>query len=214
MTEELQTWMTGLLDEYSRTLSRDRRHLIEQYTFVDIARKVVGVGSVGTRAWIILLRGADDKDPLILQAKEATTSVLEPHTTSSEFRSHGERVVQGQRLMQAYGDVLLGWHHSPRHRQAPHYYIRQLRDWKGSMLVESLPPRISRRTPATAPGLSLAHTPGPVIDWPSRATSARRTGFDNASPTSRQATRTSTSSDFAQLEQAVVDGRIVARRGV
>jgi uncharacterized protein (DUF2252 family) len=213
-TEELQTWMTGLLDEYSRTLSRDRRHLIEQYTYVDIARKVVGVGSVGTRAWIILLRGADDKDPLILQAKEATTSVLEPHTTPSEFRSHGERVVQGQRLMQAYGDVLLGWHHSPRRRQAPHYYIRQLRDWKGSMLVESF----AAEDLATYAGycawtLARAHArSGDRLAIAGYLGS--KDGFDNAVADFAAAYADLNDSDFAQLEQAVVDGRIVARRGV
>jgi uncharacterized protein (DUF2252 family) len=213
-TEELQTWMTGLLDEYSRTLSRDRRHLIEQYTYVDIARKVVGVGSVGTRAWIILLRGADDKDPLILQAKEATTSVLEPHTTPSEFRSHGERVVQGQRLMQAYGDVLLGWHHSPRRRQAPHYYIRQLRDWKGSMLVESF----AAEDLATYAGycawtLARAHArSGDRLAIAGYLGS--KDGFDNAVADFAAAYADLNDSDFAQLEQAVVDGRIIARRGV
>ncbi|HYI53265.1 MAG TPA: DUF2252 domain-containing protein [Microlunatus sp.] len=213
-TEELQTWMTGLLDEYSRTLSRDRRHLIEQYTYVDIARKVVGVGSVGTRAWIILLRGADDKDPLILQAKEATTSVLEPHTTPSEFRSHGERVVQGQRLMQAYGDVLLGWHHSPRRRQAPHYYIRQLRDWKGSMLVESF----AAEDLATYAGycawtLARAHArSGDRLAIAGYLGS--KDGFDNAVADFAAGYADLNDSDFAQLEQAVVDGRIIARRGV
>jgi len=105
---DLESWMAETLARYSESLQADRRHLIRQYRFVDIARKVVGVGSVGTRAWIILLSGVDDQDPLILQAKEANASVLENYTAPTPFDTHGQRVVEGQRLMQAYGDVLLG----------------------------------------------------------------------------------------------------------
>jgi len=105
-----------------------------------LARKVVGVGSVGTRAWIMLLSGIDDQDPLLLQAKEANASVLEAYTSPTPFSSHAERVVQGQRLMQAYGDVLLGWHSFPNSRR-PDYYVRQLRDWKGSIEISTLDPK-------------------------------------------------------------------------
>ena len=105
-TADLAGWMTDVLHKYSESLQSDRRHLIHQYKFVDLARKVVGVGSVGTRAWIMLLSGIDDQDPLLLQAKEANASVLEAYTSPTPFSSNGERVVQGQRLMQAYGDVL------------------------------------------------------------------------------------------------------------
>jgi uncharacterized protein (DUF2252 family) len=137
---DLAGWMSNVLAEYSQTLPSDRRHLISQYKFVDIARKVVGVGSVGTRAWVLLMRGVDQGDPLILQAKEATASVLEGFTEASAFESHGQRVVEGQRLMQAYGDILLGWHHFPDSAR-PDYYLRQLRDWKGSFEVANLDPQ-------------------------------------------------------------------------
>src|SRR4029450_633662 len=118
--------MDGLLGHYVRMLQPDRRHLIEQYRVVDVAHKVVGVGSVGARAWIILLLGADDQDPLFLQAKEAQASVLEAYTASSRYRNHGRRVVEGQRLIQAYGDILLCWHTTKRARLAADYYVRQL----------------------------------------------------------------------------------------
>jgi uncharacterized protein (DUF2252 family) len=137
---DLDEWMEGLLDHYVGTLQPDRRHLIEQYRVVDVAHKVVGVGSVGARAWIILLLGADDQDPLFLQAKEAQASVLEAYTASSRYRNHGRRVVEGQRLIQAYGDILLGWHTTKFAQVPADYYVRQLRDWKGAVEVADLDP--------------------------------------------------------------------------
>src|SRR5206468_10358489 len=101
-----------LIRSYRRTLPADRRRLLERFRYVDAARKVVGVGSVGTRAWIVLMLGRDNDDPLFLQAKEAQASVLEPFLGKSEFENHGERVVEGQRLMQAASDILLGWLHT------------------------------------------------------------------------------------------------------
>ena len=125
---------------YIASLERDRRVLVEQFRVVDFARKVVGVGSVGTRDWIALLLGRDDHDPLFLQLKEAQASVLEEFVAPSEFSNHGERVVTGQRLMQASSDILLGWLHAkasdddgPRD-----FYVRQLRDWKGSAEIEQM----------------------------------------------------------------------------
>ncbi len=123
---------------YRATLPDDRRKLLEGYEIVDAARKVVGVGSVGTRAFIVLLQGRDPRDPLFLQIKEATASVLEPHLGKSRYRQHGERVVQGQRMMQAASDIFLGWTKGLDVRR--HYYWRQLRDMKGSALVEEMPP--------------------------------------------------------------------------
>ncbi|WP_328806156.1 DUF2252 domain-containing protein [Streptacidiphilus fuscans] len=124
--------MRDLLDRYSRTLPSDRRHLLREYHMVDMARKVVGVGSVGTRCWIALLLGRDGEDPLFLQAKEADRSVLERYTAPCEFETQGERVVSGQRLMQAASDLFLGWERvigmDDRQRD---FYVRQLRDWKG-----------------------------------------------------------------------------------
>jgi uncharacterized protein (DUF2252 family) len=131
-----------VLDAYRDSLPADRQQLLDSYRFRQIARKVVGVGSVGTRAWVVLLTGADDSDPLFLQAKEAEASVLEPHAGASQFRNHGQRVVEGQRLMQATGDIFLGWCPAVgldgRQRD---FYVRQLWDWKRSAEVERLTPR-------------------------------------------------------------------------
>jgi hypothetical protein len=123
---------------YRATLQDDRRYLLERFEFVDIARKVVGVGSVGTRAFIVLLQGRDAHDPLFLQVKEATASVLEAYLSKSRYRQHGERVVQGQRMMQAASDIYLGWTKGLDVRR--HFYWRQLRDMKGSVEVETLRP--------------------------------------------------------------------------
>jgi uncharacterized protein (DUF2252 family) len=123
---------------YRATLQDDRRHLLERFEIVDAARKVVGVGSVGTRAFIVLLQGRDAADPLFLQIKEATASVLEPYVRKSRYRQHGERVVQGQRMMQAASDIYLGWTKGLDVRR--HFYWRQLRDMKGSVDVEAMIP--------------------------------------------------------------------------
>jgi uncharacterized protein (DUF2252 family) len=123
---------------YRATLPADLRHLLDRFQIVDAARKVVGVGSVGTRAFIVLLQGRDKHDPLFLQVKEATTSVLEGSLPRSRLRQHGERVVQGQRLMQAASDIYLGWTKGLDVRR--HFYWRQLRDMKGSALVEAMTP--------------------------------------------------------------------------
>lgn len=141
--EEFRRHMTGLLHDYKSTLVSDRRHLLEQFRVVDFARKVVGVGSVGTRCWIILLLGRDSNDPLFLQVKEAGPSVLEPVLGPSEFASAGERVIAGQRLMQAAPDILIGWQNAIAldgvERQ---FYVRQLKDWKASAKIETMTPRI------------------------------------------------------------------------
>jgi uncharacterized protein (DUF2252 family) len=136
--DEVQDALHGLLRAYRSTLTDDRRHLLERFELVDLARKVVGVGSVGTRAWIVLLQGRDGEDPLFLQVKQATRSVLEDHLPKSKFRQPGERVVQGQRLMQAASDIFLGW---TKGVQADiYYYWRQLRDMKGSSDPEQMTP--------------------------------------------------------------------------
>jgi uncharacterized protein (DUF2252 family) len=131
--------MQGLIQGYGQSLTPERRHLLGQYELVHMARKVVGVGSVGTRAWVLLLLGRDDADPLFLQAKEAQASVLEDYVGASEYAHHGERVVAGQRTMQASGDIFLGTY---RLRgidgQERDFYVRQLRDWKGSAEVEEM----------------------------------------------------------------------------
>ena len=122
------------LDQYAESLDQDRRYLFGTYRFVDMARKVVGVGSVGTRAWILLFAGRQGQDPLVLQMKEAQSSVLEPYLGRSEFDNCGERVVRGQRLSQAAIDLFLGWQRSVGLDGKEHdFYIRQLWDWKASI---------------------------------------------------------------------------------
>jgi hypothetical protein len=136
--DEIFPMLQERLRSYRSTLPYDRRRALERFEFVDFARKVVGVGSVGTRAWIALLQGRDGQDPLFLQIKEATASVLEDHLPKSRFRQPGERVVQGQRLMQAASDIFLGW--TKGVQEGRFYYWRQLRDMKGSALIELFDP--------------------------------------------------------------------------
>ena len=124
---------------YKATLSNNRRLLLDRFTIVDMARKVVGVGSVGTRAFMVLLQGRDSSDPLFLQVKEATRSVLEDHLPKSRYATPGQRVVEGQRLLQAASDIFLGWTGGVFQANR-YYYWRQLRDMKGSALVERMSP--------------------------------------------------------------------------
>lgn len=127
----LEHAVKSALRAYSRTLSRDRRHLLEQFRYVDMARKVVGVGSVGTRSWIVLLRGVAGEDLLMLQMKEACESVLAPYAGASRYTNQGQRVVEGQRLMQACSDIFLGWHRGRGLDGTDRdFYVRQLWDWK------------------------------------------------------------------------------------
>src|SRR5215218_8510139 len=135
--DEIRGQVYAILESYKRTLQEDRRHLLDRYHFVDAARKVVGVGSVGTRAYVVLLEGRDQDDPLFLQVKEAGASVLEDYVESSTYEHHGHRVVTGQRLMQAVSDIFLGWFRGTLGRD---YYWRQLRDMKGSAVVENMSP--------------------------------------------------------------------------
>ena len=132
----------GLFREYRRTLQDDRRHLLEEFRMVDLARKVVGVGSVGTRCWILLLLGRDGDDPLFLQIKEAQASVLEPYLGKSAYENHGQRVVSGQRLMQSTSDIFLGWLRSTETLDgaARDFFVRQLWDWKTSVDLDTILP--------------------------------------------------------------------------
>ena len=136
--EEVQQAVHEQFRAYRSTLQDDRRHLLERFEVIDMARKVVGVGSVGTRAFIVLLQGRDQDDPLFLQVKEATASVLEDHLPKSRYKQPGERVVQGQRMMQAVSDIYLGW--TKGYQDGRFLYWRQLRDMKGSAVVESMSP--------------------------------------------------------------------------
>ena len=136
--DELEHVIREQLRSYRATLQDDRRRLLERFEIIDVARKVVGVGSVGTRAFIALLEGRDQQDPLFLQVKEATRSVLEDHLPKSKFKQPGERVVQGQRMMQAASDIFLGWTKGVQDNR--YLYWRQLRDMKGSAVVEGMKP--------------------------------------------------------------------------
>jgi uncharacterized protein (DUF2252 family) len=210
---DLEGWISKVLAAYSRTLLSDRRHLISQYKFMDIARKVVGVGSVGTRAWVVLMLGIDHGDPLILQAKEATASVLEGFTETSPFESHGQRVVEGQRLMQAYGDILLGWHHFPDSVR-PDYYIRQLRDWKGSFDVATLDHQaLAVYAKYCAWTLARAHArSGDRVAI--AAYIDDKDVFDQAIADFSVAYADKNEQDFARLQEAASDGTIPVQHGV
>jgi len=125
-----------LIDEYAASLDEERRYLFETYRFVDMARKVVGVGSVGTRCWIVLGGAVVDGSPMWLQLKEAQESVLAPHLEATKFSNQGERVVHGQRLLQSVSDIFLGWSRA----EGFDFYIRQLRDMKGSVDLSNVAP--------------------------------------------------------------------------
>jgi uncharacterized protein (DUF2252 family) len=142
---ELIELIAASIANYRSTLNGDRRHLLDQYRFAHLARKVVGVGSVGTRCWLALMVGRDIDDPLFLQVKEAEASVLERFVGGSDYPNHGERVVEGQRLMQAASDIFLGWDHTPGIDARGHdYYFRQLWDWKASADITIMEPDVLR----------------------------------------------------------------------
>ncbi len=155
---ELESRIRGLLEEYTAGLQGDRRRLLESYNFADLARKVVGVGSVGTRCWIILLIGRDESDPLFLQCKEAQPSVLSQFCDESADSNQGQRVVEGQRLMQASSDAFLGWLGTDANPDGVyrHFYVRQLWDWKLSPDIEHMEPK-GMAAFARICGGSLAH---------------------------------------------------------
>jgi uncharacterized protein (DUF2252 family) len=140
--EDLEGLLTSLIAKYKRTLETDRRYLLDQFEFCDMARKVVGVGSVGTRCWIVLMLGRDETDPLFLQVKEAEASVLSRFVGASKYANQGQRVVAGQRLMQASSDIFLGWQRNEEglDGRSRDFYIRQLRDWKFSVEIAQLRP--------------------------------------------------------------------------
>ena len=204
-----------LIARYRRTLAHDH-HPIEEFRYVHMARKVVGVGSVGTRCWIFLMLGRDNTDPLFLQAKEAQPSVLEPFAGRSKLRQHGERVVVGQRLMQAASDIFLGWLRvTDLDGQVRDYYIRQFHDWKGSAEVETM--RVPGATLyARMCGATLARA---HARWGDRiaigAYLGRRRGLRHGpSPISPSIYADQNERDYEALAQAVQSGRIPAEMGV
>jgi uncharacterized protein (DUF2252 family) len=215
VAEQLSGSLHTLIRTYRRTLLGDRRHLLEDFRFADIAHKVVGVGSVGTRAWMILLLGRDDDDPLFLQAKEAPPSVLAPYAGKSTYANQGQRVVEGQRLMQAASDIFLGWERlrSPDGRTRD-FYLRQLRDWKGSFDPESMNPD-TMGVFGQLCGWTLARAHARSGD---RIAIAAYLGtgdaFDKAIATFAAAYADQNERDHAELQKAADDGRIEVTSGV
>jgi uncharacterized protein (DUF2252 family) len=203
-----------LIERYGRTLPSDRRYLLRQYRVADMARKVVGVGSVGTRCWIVLLLGRDDGDPLLLQAKEADRSVLAPHVGGGGHRTQGERVVAGQRLMQASSDIFLGWERldgiDGRRRD---FYVRQLRDWKGIARPETMGPS-GLRSFGELCGATLARAHARSGD---RIAIAAYLGggdvFDRALATFAERYADQNEKDHQALVDAVRTGRVAAQAG-
>jgi uncharacterized protein (DUF2252 family) len=208
--------ITDLISKYRRTLETDRRHLLEEFEFADMARKVVGVGSVGTRCWIVLMLGRDENDPLFLQVKEAEESVLSHFVGASKYTNQGQRVVAGQRLMQASSDIFLGWQRVEAGLDGKQrdFYIRQLRDWKFSIDIQALIPR----------GMFLY---GQLCGW-TLARAHARSGdriaiaaylggsdvFDQAISQFAVAYADQNERDHQSLVAAVSEGRITAERDV
>jgi uncharacterized protein (DUF2252 family) len=214
--DEMFDGLHELLRGYRATLEHDRRVLLERFRLVDLARKVVGVGSVGTRAWIALMLGRDDQDPLFLQLKEAESSVLEQFLEPSEFKNHGERVVTGQRLMQASSDIFLGWLHveSGIDGQQRDFYGRQLKDWKGSAEIEQMIPK-GMAAYGRVCGWTLARAHARSGD---RIAIASYLGkgptFDRAIVEFSHAYAEQNERDYKALAAAVESGRITAEKGL
>lgn len=200
---------------YRATLSHERRHLIDRFRYVDAARKVVGVGSVGTRAWVVLLVGNDDTDPLFLQLKEAGPSVLEPYLGKSQYQHHGQRVVVGQRLMQSASDIMLGWHQiDDAQGLTRDYYIRQLWDGKGSVDVDNMDAR-QLATYAEMCGWTLARAHARSGDAVAIASYLGNSAtFDEAMATFAEAYADQNERDYEAMQTAVADGRLIATPGL
>jgi uncharacterized protein (DUF2252 family) len=210
----IEEQLSSLIAKYRRTLETDRRYLLEQFEFADLARKVVGVGSVGTRCWIVLMLGRDDADPLFLQVKEAEASVLSRFVGASRFANQGQRVVAGQRLMQASSDIFLGWHRTEAglDGRPRDFYVRQLRDWKFSVDIENILPS----------GMRLY---GELCGWTLARAHARSgdriaigaylggsDAFDQAITQFAAAYADQNERDHQSLVDAVASGRIIAER--
>lgn len=212
---DLSGAIAKLIAEYARSLPGDRRVLLDGFRVQDMALKVVGVGSVGTRCWVVLLRGRDHTDPLFLQVKEAGPSVLEPFLGKSTYANHGQRVVEGQRLMQAVSDVLLGWVRTTGiDGQRRDFYVRQLWDWKGSIDVTTMVPL----------GMALY---GEVCAWTLARAHARSgdrvaiagylgssDAFDRAMASFAESYADQNERDYDALRAAVRSGRLAAAEGL
>ena len=213
--EALTEAFHGLLRSYRSTLQSDRQHLLSQFRFVNIARKVVGVGSVGTRAWVLLLVGSDGTDPLLLQAKEAQASVLEAFVGKSQYTNEGQRVVAGQHLMQASSDIFLGWERvTGLDGVERDFYLRQLRDWKGSADTDQMVPS----------GMAIY---GRLCGWTLARAHARSgdriaiaaylgsgKSFDNAIAAFAETYADQNERDYDALAKAAAEGRIKVESGL
>jgi len=210
-TEEYRRLVQVGFADYRATLPKDRRRLLERYHMIDAAQKVVGVGSVGTRAGILLLGGRDDSDPLVMQFKEATTSVLEPYVGASTASQHGERVVDGQCYMQAASDIFLGWVRGEGGRD---FYVRQLHDMKGSVDTTTIQP-IGLTAYARLCGTTLAraHARGGdavAID----AYLGTDNSFAEALEQFAEVYADQAEQDYRQLQQAINQGKIQVQTGI
>ncbi len=215
MSDELRSSFRRLVRGYRRSLQTDRRHLLEEFQLVQIARKVVGVGSVGTRAWILLMVGRGNDDPLFLQAKEAEASVLEQFVGKSGYANHGERVVAGQHLMQAASDIFLGY----QPVEGPDgvtrdFYIRQLRDWKGGIDVEgSIPQGLTKYVGVCAQALARAHArSGDRVAISSYL--GNGPAFDRALAEFAEIYADQNERDYEALKKAEASGRITVQSGL
>ena len=215
VSDALRESFHGLVRGYRRSLQSDRRHLLEEFQFVQIARKVVGVGSVGTRAWILLMVGLGNEDPLILQAKEAEASVLEEFVGKSGHANHGARVVAGQHLMQAASDIFLGY----QQVESPDgvtrdFYLRQLRDWKGSFEIQgAIPQGLTKYVGVCAQALARAHARSG-----DRVAIASYLGngptFDRALAGFAETYADQNQRDYEALRHAAASGRIAVEEGI
>jgi uncharacterized protein (DUF2252 family) len=215
VSDEIHESFHQLVRGYRRSLQSDRRHLLEEFQFVQIARKVVGVGSVGTRAWILLMVGLGNDDPLFLQAKEAEASVLEEFVGKSGYANHGARVVAGQHLMQAASDIFLGY----QTVEGPDgvtrdFYIRQLRDWKGSFEVEgAIPQGLTKYVGVCAQALARAHARSgdrvAIASYLGRGPTFERALAEFAETYADQNER-----DYEALRHAASTGRITVESGL
>jgi uncharacterized protein (DUF2252 family) len=213
--DALEDGLRGVIRSYRRSLTGDRRHLLERFRYVHVARKVVGVGSVGTRAWIVLLLGNDNSDPLFLQIKEAQASVLEPYLGKSAHANHGQRVVEGQRLMQSASDIMLGWIRTDGIDGVRRdFYIRQLWDGKGSAIVEAMDPSaLTMYGQICGWTLARAHSrsgdPAAVASYLGSGDS-----FDRAMASFAETYADQNEADYAALRRAVDAGTIAVETGL
>ena len=212
---DLEEFVRGVIRSYRRTLSTDRRRLLERFRYAHAAHKVVGVGSVGTRAWILLMLGRDETDPLFLQLKEAQPSALERFLGKSAFAMHGQRVVEGQRLMQAASDIMLGWIRvAGSDGVSRDFYVRQLWDAKGSALVETMNPRaMTVYAEFCGRALAKAHArSGDAIAIASYLGAGD--SFDRALASFAEAYADQNERDYHALQDAVAAGRVTAEAGL